>query len=138
MASVKVPLASMLRIILRLYSYLYHLVLCLFLIGVGGIGLLYSSSYLTLKMLPWEDPALSYCLFFGGLIGLILLVLAILGRLRFLFFLWTLAVFVMMVRGFFVTPYSFQGPGHFLNIVLLTFGALLSVIGAAIRGRWRR
>ena len=125
----------MLKVILRIFSYLYHLLLCLFLIAVGGIGLVSSNTILTLNMLPWEDPALTYWLFFGALAGLLSLVLAIMGRLRFLFFLWALAVFVLMVRGFFLTSYSFQGPWHFATMLLLTFGALLAVAGAATGGR---
>ena len=67
----------MFRLILRIYSYLYHFLLCLILIAVGGIGLLSPNATLNLDMLPWEDPALSRWLFFGGLAGLLSLVLAV-------------------------------------------------------------
>lgn len=125
----------MLRLVLRIYSYLYHLLLCLLLAAVGGIGLLNSNTVLTLPMLPWEGDALAYWLFFGGVAGLLSLILAISGRLRFLFFLWTAAVLVLMVRGFFLSRYSFDDPGHFYKVLLLTFGALLAVLGAATRRR---
>jgi hypothetical protein len=127
----------MLRFILRIYSYLYHLLLCLFLIVIGGIALLSPSSNLTLGMLPWEDPALTYWVFFGGLAGLLSLVLAIAGKLRFLFFLWTLVVLVLMVRGFFLSSYGFRDAGHFYNVLLLMFGALLAAVGAAMPIRRR-
>ena len=52
------------------------------------------------------------------------------GKLRALFFLWSLAVFVVLFRGFFLTSYSFAGPVHFKAAVCLTVFALIATIGA--------
>ncbi len=43
--------------ILRVYSYLYHLVLCLFLMGVASLAIS-SPSKLNLAMLPWTGSDL--------------------------------------------------------------------------------
>ena len=118
----------MLKTIMRIFSYLYHLILGLFLLAVGGIALLGSAKTLRLEMLPWEEPALTYWVFFGSLVGLLSLILAVTGRLRLLFRLWTVVVFGLMVHGFFVTKY-YLGE-FFLTAVLLTVGALVAVFGS--------
>jgi hypothetical protein len=128
---------TMLRLILRAFSYVYHFPLCLFLIAVGAIALLSPNANLTLDMLPWEDPELRYWLFFGGLAGLLSLILAATGKVRLLFLVWTVVVLILMVRGFFLSRYSFQDAGHFYNALLLVVGALLAMVGAATRVRAR-
>lgn len=123
----------MLKGLLRIFSYLYHLLFGLFLLIVGSISLFSSNLTLKLEMLPWEDPKLTYLLFWGSLAGLLSLLLAVRGRLRWLFSFWATLVFVMMAYGFFFTRYSFGSLGSFGNAVLLTFVALLAAIGSWIR-----
>ena len=118
----------MLKTILRFYSYLYHLILGLFLFIIGAFGLLGSNKTLQMPLLPWDDPTLTYVVFFGSLAGLISLVLAVTGKLRLPFRLWTIVVFVLMFRGYFLTGYYLGGV--LLNAVLLTLGALLAVYGS--------
>ena len=120
----------MLRSIERIFSYVYHLALGLFLFVVGAIALFSSGTTVTMKMLPWEGSALTYCVLLGGLIGLLSLALAVTGKLRLLFRLWAIAVVVLMAYGFFFTNYGFRGAGDFFQAVLLTLGALVALIGA--------
>jgi hypothetical protein len=63
---------------------------------------------------------------FGGLT----LLMAMGDNLRALFFLWNLAVFVLLLKGFFVSFYAFSGPVSFRAAVLLTVGSLLSTFGS--------
>jgi hypothetical protein len=123
----------MFRAIMRVYSYLYHFLLCLFLAGVGAIALFSRSNRLNLPMLPWEEPTLTYWLFFGGLAGLLSLYLAYKGTLRLPFRLWTVVVLAMMIYGFFVSRHSFRDAGEFFNALLLTLGALAAVAGSWLR-----
>ena len=120
----------MARVLVRVFSYLYHLVLGLFLLGVGGLALFSGNLTLRLEMLPWEEPALSYLAFFGALAGLMSLALAVKGKTGLLFRLWALVIFVLMAYGYFFTRYGFHSSGHFLNTVLLTLGALVAVLGS--------
>ena len=67
-------------------------------------------------------------LLFGGLLGLLLVVLAVVGKLRPLFFVWTLAVLVLMLKGYVLggtrlTPDSAKTVGY------LILGAVLALIG---------
>ena len=75
-------------------------------------------------------PHLASWMFYSALVGLVTLVLAVAGKVRVLFFLWSLAVFVVLLRGFFLTSYSFAGPVHFKAAAYLTLFALIAAIGA--------
>ena len=118
-----------LRAMMRVYSYLYHGVLSLFLIGVSGLALLTDTS-LKLDMMPWSGKTLPLWLFGTALGGLIIVVLAAAGKLRPLFLLWALAVLVLMVRGYFLSPYNFGGTQGLRTALLLTAGCMLAVVGA--------
>jgi hypothetical protein len=115
--------------ILRLYSYLYHLALALFLLGLSSIALL-SSNVLKLPILPWNGAELNQWLFWGSVVGLISIGLAITGIFRYLFPLWALAVLVLLVRGYLLQPVPFAGKDEFQNAMLLTGGALLAFIAS--------
>ena len=77
-----------------------------------------------LEMLPWTGSTLTYVLFFGSLCGLLTVLLALKRKLRALFFLWNLAVTVLLVKGYFLSGYHFA-PGEFQTA--------LKVINCALR-----
>jgi hypothetical protein len=118
-----------LKALLRLFSYLFHFVLGLFLLGVAGLAIASEPRALQLGMLPWTGAALAYVLLFGALLGLISVVLAITGRARLLFFLWSLVVAVMLLRGYFFTGYRFASGGLQTGLELLA-AAWLALVGA--------
>jgi hypothetical protein len=116
--------------LLRVYSYLFHLLLSLFLLGIALVVLIEGQHNLKLDMLPWAGAALTRAVLLLGLAGLLCLGLAILGKVRWLFPLWTLIALALMIRGFFLSGYSFSGESHFRLIVWATVGALLAVLGS--------
>src|SRR5438477_9737137 len=82
-------LRKAIELLFRLYAYVYHLVLCLILFGIGMVA--YSSGKaLTLPMLPWEGQKLTEGLIGLGIIGLVCIFGAITGWFSWLFPLWTL------------------------------------------------
>ena len=125
-------------LLLRLYSYLFHTILSLFLIGISLVAVT-AGNDLKLAMLPWEGPALAQWVLVIGVLGLLFVLLAITGIFRYIFPLWTLFIFVLMFRGFFLTPYDFGDAEHFRGAAWLTFGAFgaflssLSVLGRRSR-----
>lgn len=123
--------------ILRVYSYLYHLVLCLFLLGLAIVALI-SSNTLRLPMLPWSGGELTQWLLWGSLVGLISLLLAITGKFRFLFPIWALVVLFLMTQGYLLKPYSFEGTSTFYSVLVLIAGALLAFLGSLTLFRSRR
>lgn len=108
--------------LLRTFSYLFELILSLFLIGISFVALT-ADKPLKLDMLPWEGMRLNQWVLGLGIIGVLLVFLAALGPLRYLFPLWTLFVFIMMLRGFFLTSYHFANDEQFRGAAWLTFGA---------------
>jgi len=125
-------------VLLRIYSYLYHLLLALFLLGLSLVAIFSNSHTLNLGMLPWKGSALTWWLFGAGLLGVISVLLALSGRLRFLFLLYVLGVFGMMLRGYFAGAYAFSGKDEFRMVVWLTAGALLAIFGAWSQFRKKR
>lgn len=126
----------MLSTIMRIFSYVYHLALGLILLVIGAIALFSSQETLQMPVLPWRDPELTYWLFFGSLAGLASLALAITGKFRLLFRLWTVAVFGLMVYGFFISSYHLGRTAT--NAMLLTLGALIAMIGSWTRVKRKR
>jgi hypothetical protein len=110
-------------------SYLFHLLLALFLLGLAILGLASGPQSLHLEMLPWSGATLNYFLLAGALFGLFSIVLAIMGRLRFLFLLWGLAVAVLLTKGYIFSSYRF-GVGGWHNAAYLIAAAWVAVAGA--------
>jgi hypothetical protein len=117
------------KAIMRYFSYLFHLVLALFLLAVGGVALSTGTGALRLGMLPWSGETLNYVLIGGAVLGLLTVVLAMKGVLRFLFLIWAFLVFVLLVKGYIFSRYQFQ-PNEFRIALYLIFGSLLAVLGA--------
>src|SRR4051794_37022615 len=97
-----------------------------------------SSHTLKLDMLPWKGKQLTYWLLSVGLWGLLSVLLAATGRLRVLFLVYAVAMFGLMLRGYFLTGYGFSGKDEFRFAIWLTGGALLAILGALLRSSRRK
>jgi len=118
------------KALLRFFSYAFHFVLALFLLGVAGLALGTAPGSLHLEMLPWAGATLTYVVLGGALVGLVSLALAITGKLRWLFFLWSLVVAVLLLKGYFFSSYRFSPGGLRLGLELLVASWL------ALAGAW--
>jgi LPXTG-motif cell wall-anchored protein len=123
--------------LLRFYSYLFHLLLCLFLLG---IALMASSSHqpLNLGMFPFAPEHMVRTIFILALAGLTTTILAITRVFKFLFPVWALLVFYWLFRGLFFSSYNFPSTGTFKSALWLLLGAFLASIGALWTLRTRR
>ncbi len=126
---------SLLAALLRFFSYLFHLMLSGFLLGISSLALLGGQHNLQLGMLPWTGEDLTWWLFGLSLFGLLSLILAVLGKLRILFVVWTAVALVLIVRGYFLGPYTFDGQEEFKFAALLAGGALLAFFGSLTQFR---
>ena len=115
------------RFIMSAFSYLFEGLLALFLMGIGCIAVT-SGGTLHLEVLPWTGTTLNYVLLLGGLCGAALVVLAIVGKLRPLFFLWTLVVLVLIIKGYVFGGVRFD-PASAKTAGYLLLGAVLGLIG---------
>ncbi|MFN7995214.1 MAG: hypothetical protein U0Q18_16515 [Bryobacteraceae bacterium] len=119
---------------MRIFSYLFHGLLALFLLALS-MAALTSGQSLHLNMLPWKGGTLTYILLIGALIGLLSVLLAIRRTWRGLFFLWSVLVLLMIVRGFFLSPYAFRGRSEFHQALWLTAAAIIATFGAWFQAR---
>jgi hypothetical protein len=125
---------------LHLYSYLFHLVLALFLAGIAAVGWLSQSGTFDLDVIPWwSGQTLAKVLLVASLLGLFSLLLAITNKFRALFTVWTLLVFCVMLYGFiFSNAYRYEGMDHFKSALGLIGGALVAFLGGYSQAQARR
>lgn len=116
-----------LKALIRYFSYLFHGLLALSWLAISGLAW-GTGENLHLGMLQWTGATLIYVVFFGSLFGLISVVLAIKGSWRALFFLWSLAVLVLLVKGYVFSGYHLS-PGEPLKAVCLSLASAIAVIG---------
>ena len=122
--------------IVKLFSYAFHLVLALFVTGLAVLAFSTGTHNLRLDILPWTGMTLSWWLLGLGLAGLLAIALAVLGVLRVLFLVWTVVVVGLMVRGFFFSPYMFGGWEGLRMVLLLLAGACLAAVGGWLQFRY--
>jgi len=120
---------SALGFVLRVFAYLFELVLSFFLIGLGIVAWVSGSNSLSFGMQFWEGVTLKWIILIAGIVGLASLLVAG-SRWRWIFPVWSFLVLVMMVRGFFLSSSSFAGANQFQFAVWLTAGALLAFLGS--------
>jgi hypothetical protein len=126
------------RAVLRAYSYLFHALLGLFLLGISLVVILSGTHDLHIKFLPWSGKQLTYAVFMLALIGLAAVILAIFGKVRLFFLIWSIAVLLFLLRGFFLSSYVFANAGDFRAALYFTLAALIAVVGAWFQFRPRR
>jgi hypothetical protein len=112
----------------RYFSLIFHGLLAIISIAVSGVALA-SGQTLRLDVLPWTGSTLIYVVFFGSLFGLATVALALRRKLPALFFVWSLAVAVLMVKGYVFGGYYFE-PGDLGMALFLMAAALVSIAGA--------
>jgi hypothetical protein len=114
---------------MRYYSYAYHGLLGLFLLGIALVAATSGTHSLQLDVLPWKGAALTWSLLAGSLFGLVSVVLAWKGITRVLFLVWSVVVVILLFKGLFFSSYRFT-PGEIATPLLMAAGSLLAVVGA--------
>ena len=110
--------------VLRLYSYLYHGLLCLAMLGPCIVASGSNNYDLKLGFVPGTGIEVYHILLYSAIIGLISLVLAMTGIFRYMFPVWCLIVLVQMIRWLLLPGYQFASPEDFKWTLFLIVGAL--------------
>lgn len=121
--------------VLRIFSYVFEILLALFMMALGLIG----GEQLNLHgLFPWEPPSLARWLIILGLLGIVCTVLAVTGWFRYLYPLWALAMVIMLFRGF-ISVESFDRGNlfSFSQSIWLLALAILAFIGS-VTVVWKR
>jgi len=123
---------EVIKALLSFLGYVFHGLLCLILFAMSGLAMAAGAQTLQLGMLPWTGSTLLYTLFFGALLGLVTVILAIKGRLRPLFFVWSLVVTLVLLKGYIFSGYRFS-PGEFRTATYLIVGSVIALIGSWVQ-----
>ena len=124
--------------LLRFYSYLFHLAVSFFFLGLGVVSAGTSTPLHLDAIGLGPDRSLMGALALG-IVGLVSTVLAFTGTFRLLFPVWAAVVVWLMVKGFFLSTLTFDNAETFRWAILLTLGAVFAFFGAvwALRPRAR-
>lgn len=120
---------ALVKALLRLFAWLYHGVLALFLLALSGLAITADMHSLRLRMLPWEGESLTWWLLGISIAALVLVLLSIRRIVPALFFVWALAVFVFMTKSYIFSGYHFGG-GDLRTALYLIAGSALALLGA--------
>ncbi len=127
--------------LLKFYAYVFHLAVSTFLIGVAILATT-GHEGLHLEMLPFNQERLISRVSMMALVGFIAIFLALARIFEIVFPLWSLGLLLLLVWGFFFTPYSFHGPIGLTGALLLLLATLVALIGSLMvlmpqrRNRW--
>jgi len=119
---------------MRLFSFAFHFFLGVVMMAVGFVAWASRQHSLQIGFLPWTGETLTYLLLGLGLAAIVLTLLAIKRIVPVLFVLWSLFVLVILVRGYFFSPYNFGLAGVRTQLVFVG-AALLAFIGSALQAR---
>jgi hypothetical protein len=122
---------KILGVLLRVYSYVFNLILCLFLLGVGLIANA-SHTIPKLGMLPFSDENMIRGMLTLAIVGLVCTLLAATGIFKYLYPVWTAIVLGLMVKGFILSHYTFENAAGFKGALWLMLGALLALCGGLL------
>ena len=124
--------------LLRIFSYLFHLAVSFFFLGLGIVSAV-TSTPLHLDAIGLSPEKATLGVFAIGIVGIFSTLLALFGIFKYLFPLWAVFVVWLLVKAFFLSAATFSGPASFRLAALITFGAVLALIGAiwTLRSRAR-
>ena len=120
----------MLGAILRVYSYIYHLLISVVLLALSFVAFASDNFNLKQDLLPWTGKELVYWMLGLGLIGAVSVLLAFMGKLRILFLVWAVAVVVGLVRGIVLGGMRFENADAFRSALYLIAAGLIALLGA--------
>ncbi len=123
------------KLLLRLFSFIFHLPLALFLFALGVFGVLDSAWRMSIDFLPWSGKTLVYALLGIGLLGLVSIYMAARGKMKFIFALYSLLAFVLIVNAVFFSTHRYPDVASFRWAVGFAAGGFGAFMGALVHLR---
>jgi hypothetical protein len=125
---------TILRPLLRLYSYAFQALFAVVALGMAVISLASGPQTINFDLLPWDGGARVYALIGLALIGVLILLMAVRGKMQMLFLAWSLLALGLVVRLFFFTPFTYyRGASEFMVVLGIVLAAALAVLGAGMK-----
>jgi hypothetical protein len=127
---------AIVRFILRSFSLLFHGAFALLLLGLSVVSFLTGAHTFEFYILPWKGETLAYVLLGLAITGVLIVLLAMRGTARMVFFVWSLFVLALIVRGYFFSYYTFvPGSGQLQMALWVLLAAVIAAIGARLKAR---
>ncbi len=123
--------------LLRIYSFLFHLTLSVFLVGLAVMDYR-SQQFINLDILPFANDVIVRDSVMLGTAGIICTFMALSRRFRFIFVFWTALAVWLMLKWFFLGGYIFDNAHQAKGALWLTWGAVGAFFGAAWSLRTRK
>jgi len=120
----------MLGAILRVYSYIYHLLISVALLALSFVALISDNVNLKLDILPWTGKELVNYMLILGFFGAISVVLCYFGKVRALFLAWAIVVVIGLFRGIILGGMHFENADAFRTALYFIAAALIALLGA--------
>jgi hypothetical protein len=118
-----------LGLLLRAYSYLFHLTLSFFLLSVALLSAIGRHSF-DLSMFPFSDEHMLRGIVGLAVTGLVCTLLAVTRTFKYLYPFWAAVVLYLMIKGFFFSAYYFTGNKALRGALWLLAAAALAFLGA--------
>jgi hypothetical protein len=115
--------------ILRIFSYLFHTLSALFLLGVAVIATI-SREPISLYMLPFEENHFLLGTYLLGLGGLLCVVLSITRWFKYALPIWAAGTVFSLVRGYFFSSYRFRSPEELKWAIWYIAASIVAFLGA--------
>jgi hypothetical protein len=125
----------MVQAILRVYSYIFHILLAVASLALSTVAAMSEHASLDIPFFPWSGESLVKWLFALGFLGLFSVYAAWKGILRVIFLLWTVVVAGIVARGIFASGHQFEGVEDFRWALFFLLGVLATILGAYSRVR---
>lgn len=114
---------KILRLLMIAYANLYHFAVTILLGGIGFVSWSSGTTSVKLDMLPWTGEELVSWLLRISALGAVACALHLSGKFPYLLPVTSLALAVLMFRGFFWLPFQFESPEQFGWVAALVAGA---------------
>lgn len=106
------------------YSYFFHFVVALFVLGIATVVTLSGTHNLRIGFFPFTGEEATHILLYSSLIGLVTVLLGVTGIFRYAFPVWTTLFLVQAVRWAVLSPRAqYTGVDQFKGMLLLLLGA---------------
>jgi hypothetical protein len=103
-------------------------------LGLSVVSFLTGAHTFEFYILPWTGETLAYVLLALAIAGVLIVLLAMKGTARMVFFIWSMLVLALIVRGYFFSYYTFvPGSGQFQLALWVLLAAVVAAIGARLK-----
>lgn len=138
---------TIVRSLLRLYSYFFQAAFVVVSLAMAVLMLVSGPQTVNFYLLPWQTWTLTVrisVLIGLAVVGALVLLMAVRGKLQIVYVAWSVLVLALVTRYFLLSPLGYtptsgglaavlSKPGGFTSALLLILAAIIAVLGATMK-----